>query len=59
MSLFSRGALMDRWAAAGVPPDALLVGDGLHHNDRGYACVADALAEALLAGQPVQTAHAP
>jgi lysophospholipase L1-like esterase len=50
VSLFSRGALMDAWAAAGVPNEALLVSDGLHHNDRGYACIADALAAALLAG---------
>jgi lysophospholipase L1-like esterase len=50
VSLFSRGALMDSWAAAGVPNEALLVADGLHHNDRGYACIADALAAALVAG---------
>lgn len=59
VSLFSRGALMDGWEAAGVPPDALLVADGLHHNDRGYACLADALARALLAGLPVRAARAP
>ena len=50
VSLFSRGALMDAWAAAGVPNDALLVSDGLHHNDRGYACIAEALSAALVAG---------
>jgi lysophospholipase L1-like esterase len=59
VSLFSRGALMEGWATAGVPPDALLGADGLHHNDRGYACVADALADALLAGLPVRTVSAP
>lgn len=59
VTLFSRGALMDGWAAAGVPPDALLVSDGLHHNDRGYGCVADALADALLAGLPIRTVRAP
>ena len=32
---------MDGWAAAGVPPASLLIQDGLHHNDRGYACLAD------------------
>lgn len=52
VTLFSRGELMDRWEAAGVPPAALLGQDGLHHNDRGYACLADALAEALLGGHP-------
>ncbi|WP_137126267.1 GDSL-type esterase/lipase family protein [Roseomonas sp. HF4] len=50
--LFSRGALMEAWAEAGVPPSALISPDGLHHNDRGYACLAEALAEALLAGLP-------
>ncbi len=59
VTLFSRGALMDGWAAAGVPREALLVADGLHHNDRGYACVADALADALLAGLPIRAARAP
>ena len=28
----------------------MLHADGLHHNDRGYACVAEALAEAILGG---------
>ncbi len=59
VSLFSRGAMMDGWMAAGMPPAALLVGDGLHHNDRGYACIAGALADALLAGMPVRHARAP
>ena len=58
VTLFSRGALMDGWATAGVAPDALLYSDGLHHNDRGYACLADALADALLAGLPVRTVTA-
>lgn len=49
VGLFRRGWLMDRWAAAGVPPAALLIEDGLHHNDRGYACLADALAGTLAA----------
>lgn len=50
LSLFSRGRLMDAWAEAGVPPAALITSDGLHHNDRGYACIAEALATALLEG---------
>jgi acyl-CoA thioesterase I len=49
-SLFSRTAAMRAWEAGGVAPAALLVGDGLHHNDRGYDCVASALAEAIVAG---------
>jgi len=58
VSLFSRGAMMDGWQAAGVPPTALLVQDGLHHNDRGYACLANALAESLLGGLPTGLARA-
>ncbi|MBB5688876.1 lysophospholipase L1-like esterase [Roseomonas alkaliterrae] len=50
VALFSRGALMDAWARAGVPGGAVLTGDDLHHNDRGYACLAEALAAALLDG---------
>ncbi len=58
VALFSRGRLMDGWAAAGVPASALLIQDGLHHNDRGYACLADALAEALIRGAPTEFARA-
>lgn len=47
VGLFSRGALMDALAALGLPNAALLASDGLHHNDRGYVCVAEALARAL------------
>lgn len=60
VALFSRGALMDALAAAGIPNEALLVSDGLHHNDRGYACVAEALARSLLSGlRPSRAAAAP
>ena len=48
--LFSRGALMDALARRGVPETALLAPDGLHHNDRGYDCIAEAQARALIAG---------
>lgn len=58
VALFSRGALMDAWAAAGAPNDAFLVPDNLHHNDRGYACIAEALAAALVAGLPAGGAAA-
>ena len=50
VQLFSRGALMDALARRGVPETALLAPDGLHHNDRGYDCIAEALARALIAG---------
>jgi lysophospholipase L1-like esterase len=57
--LFSRSALMDAWAAAGHPNGEFLIADGLHHNDRGYACLARALGSALipaLAPAPTVTA---
>jgi lysophospholipase L1-like esterase len=49
-SLFSRGQLMDEWAATGHPYGEFISGDGLHHNNLGYRCVARALAGTLLAG---------
>ena len=48
--VFSRVELMRAWEAAGTPPREMLHSDGLHHNDRGYACVAEALASAILRG---------
>jgi len=42
--LFPRGA----WHAAAPDPAALVAADALHHNDAGYACLAEALAAALL-----------
>jgi lysophospholipase L1-like esterase len=48
--LFSRSGLMVAWAQEGTPALAFIAADGLHHNDRGYACVADALADAILHG---------
>ena len=49
LPLFSRARLMRGWEAAGTPPGAFLVEDGLHNNDRGYDCIAAALAESLAA----------
>jgi lysophospholipase L1-like esterase len=55
--LFSRAALMHAWEAAGTPSAAMISPDGLHHNDRGYACVAEALARSILAATgPAQVA---
>ena len=48
--IFSRAELMRTWEAAGVGPLHMLHADGLHHNDRGYACLAEALAESILRG---------
>jgi lysophospholipase L1-like esterase len=52
VALFSRGAVMDGLAARGLGTEALIAADGLHHNDMGYACIAGALARALVAGLP-------
>ncbi|TCZ52978.1 SGNH/GDSL hydrolase family protein [Roseicella aquatilis] len=55
--LFSRAALMQAWEAAGTPAAAMISPDRLHHNDRGYACVAEALARSILAATgPAQVA---
>lgn len=48
LPLFSRTALMRRWAEAGAAPGEFLAQDGLHHNDRGYDCLAAALARGLV-----------
>lgn len=47
--LFSRAELMRRWEDAGAPAAEFLGPDGLHHNDRGYDCLAGALARTLAA----------
>jgi lysophospholipase L1-like esterase len=46
--LFSRAALMEAWAAAGTPASEMIGPDGLHHNDHGYACLAQALTHAMV-----------
>lgn len=64
VSLFSRTALMREWLE-GTPADGgtpMIGADGLHHTDRGYACLAAALGEAILAAAGsvpvgVTTAH--
>ena len=56
-SLFQRSALMDGWRNAGQPYKTFISADGLHHNDLGYHCVAQALAGSIIAGLgPAQTA---
>lgn len=55
VALFPRGWLMSAWAEAGLPAAEVLSPDGLHHNDRGYACLAEALAGALLEAAGVRT----
>lgn len=47
VNLFSRDALMSAWLAADRRPNEFLAVDGVHMNDRGYACAATALANAI------------
>jgi acyl-CoA thioesterase I len=50
IGLFSRAGLMAAWDQEGSPALTFIASDGLHHNDRGYACVASALADAVMQG---------
>ena len=50
VGLFSRGRLMDAWKDAGAGYDEFVASDGLHLNDRGYGCVARALAASIEIG---------
>ncbi len=47
--LFSRAALMREWHAADPAANDMIGADGLHHTDRGYECLAEALGRAILA----------
>ena len=47
--LFSRAELMRRWEARGDPPSEFLGEDGLHHDDHGYDCLAEALGRSVVA----------
>lgn len=47
VNLYSRDALMRSWANSGAKLNTLLAPDGLHMNDRGYACLAQALAQSI------------
>ena len=49
-ALFSRRALMRAWRRDGTAFAQFIAADGLHHNDRGYFCVAEALANAIVGG---------
>lgn len=55
-NLFSRDRLMAGWESAGVAPAAFIADDGLHHNDRGYLCVARSLAREIVAALRPETA---
>ncbi len=58
LPLFSRAHLMRRWEASGTPAAEMLGADGLHHNDRGYDCLAAALAGSITAALQPQTVMA-
>ena len=60
VNLFSRSVLMDHWAAAGAPYDDFIAVDGFHMNNRGYACMAQAMAEVITAAlkQPISQQEA-
>jgi lysophospholipase L1-like esterase len=48
-SLFPRSRLMREWGEEGAPPIEFVATDGLHHNDRGYTCVARSVAQEIAA----------
>ncbi|MGI4976996.1 MAG: SGNH/GDSL hydrolase family protein [Janthinobacterium lividum] len=48
--LFARSALMDAWGHDGHAMAEFTASDGLHMNDSGYRCVAQALAESITLG---------
>jgi acyl-CoA thioesterase-1 len=48
VSLFSRSVLMREWQSADPPVTGMIGPDGLHHTDRGYACVAESLGQAIV-----------
>ena len=55
VNMFSRGALMDAWAQAGTPTEDFIAADGMHMNNRGYACLAEMLGRSIEAAlkQPI------
>ncbi|MDA8052183.1 MAG: SGNH/GDSL hydrolase family protein [Rhodospirillales bacterium] len=48
VNLFSRATLMDTWRREGFPYRDFIARDRLHQNDRGYDCIAHALATMIL-----------
>ncbi len=55
VNMFSRSALMDQWAQDGAPNEDFIAADGMHMNNRGYACLAETLGRAIEAAlrQPI------
>ena len=60
VNLFARSMLMDAWAMAGAPNDDFIAPDGLHMNNLGYACLAQALGSVIATAlrQPITSAGA-
>jgi acyl-CoA thioesterase-1 len=58
VAIFSRDALMRAWQHDGVDLDTMLAPDGLHMNDVGYACLAQALSRSIVAAVSTQDAKA-
>ncbi len=60
VNLFSRSDLMDHWQAAGAPYEDFIAVDGFHMNNRGYACLAQAMAEVITTAlkQPIRQQQA-
>lgn len=50
VGLFQRSTLMDGWKAQGRSMQEFTASDGLHMNDLGYRCVAQALSRAIAKG---------
>ncbi len=50
VGLFQRSVLMDGWKAQGRSLEEFTASDGLHMNDLGYRCVAQALARSITKG---------
>jgi hypothetical protein len=46
--VFSRTALMREWQADRDAGEPMITPDGVHHTDRGYACLAAALGDAIV-----------
>lgn len=55
VNFFSRSGLMDAWRGEGYAYDLFIGPDGLHHNDRGYRCIGEAVAKAIVAGLSAPT----
>ena len=55
VNMFSRGEMMDQWAQSGAPNEDFIAADGMHMNNRGYACLAEILGSTIEAAlkQPI------